>query len=204
MGTVGFRGMIFYLSLPQRLNEATMALFKVKAKDTKVSGHLVEAFLEALPGNARYRAEFLKRHGIEKVDENSWYPMEEWLEVFEDVANNLGKATLFILGKAIFKALELPRNIKSLEDALKHLNEYYQKMHQGNVGEVKLVSYDEDKKQAIVESTTSYPSDLERGVLTELARSHMPEDAIDVEVIIDESRSTKEDGAESTFYIIQW
>ncbi len=179
-----------------------MSLYQVKAQNTKVSVKFVEAFVNVLSVGVRFRKDLLKKHGI--TLENEWVPLEAWLKVFEDIHKQLGKATLFILGKSVFNHFEITSNVRTLKSGLEALKNLYNSLHEGDAGTLELIKFNAEEREAIIEGKTPYPSDFERGILTELARHFAPDDAIEVEVEIDDTKPTKENGAESTFYIIRW
>lgn len=64
-----------------------------------------------------------ERFGTISADE--WYPLGEWKELYEDVMDEVGEATMKQGGKENGKAIEWPDEVNSVEDALNTLNEMH-------------------------------------------------------------------------------
>lgn len=64
-----------------------------------------------------------ERFGTVSADE--WYPLGEWAELYQEVLDEVGEATMRRGGKENGKAIEWPDGVESVEDALYTLNEMH-------------------------------------------------------------------------------
>jgi hypothetical protein len=67
-----------------------------------------------------------------------------------------------------------------------------------------LISFDTSAKKAIMECSNPYPCHYDRGILTTIARKFMPPNATSIEVQLDRSKPSRQEGADSSFYVITW
>ncbi len=55
-----------------------------------------------------------------------------------------------------------------------------------------------------MECKNPYPSELDRGIITTLVRRYTPGRPHEVDVVLDTTKPSREQGADSCWYIISW
>ncbi len=102
--------------------------------------------------------EIMSRFGIVNPQIDMWYPQEKWLKAFSEIAEKIGDNTLFAIGKSIPDNAIFPAEIDCLKKALESIDVAYHLNHRGGeIGYYKLVSYNEQTKEAVMECKTPYP-----------------------------------------------
>lgn len=147
----------------------------------------------------------LTTHGITNPTENSWYNLEDYVMVFEDIMQQFGVHLIYVLGESIGKDISFGTNIHTLEDALSYLNTLYHSYHRGeDIGYFNLQYFDYDKKEALVQCNNPYPCCLNKGILNSLIKRFRMWDAcsLQVEKVNNSSRNMAENS--SCTYAITW
>ncbi|PLX04565.1 MAG: hypothetical protein C0594_09065 [Marinilabiliales bacterium] len=181
-----------------------MAEFKSFDKNVEVNGPTVLSVINAMKGFEAIDDEILKENGIENPAEDTWHNQQAWLSAFEKIGEKLGSNTLFLIGKAIPENAQFPPEIDNLEKGLASIDMAYQMNHRGgDIGYYKLVSFDGKNRKAVMECKNPYPSDFDKGIITSIVRKFGPDDAAE-EVVLDDSKPTRKNGADSCTYQIEW
>jgi len=182
-----------------------MAQFKPFAPNVQVLGQTILAIVTAMEKGQESRKEILARHGIKNPEPQQWYPQEAYLNAFKEISENVGPSTLFVIGKSIPENAKFPPQIDSLEKALAAIDMAYKMNHKGgDIGSYKLVSFDKKERLAIVECNNPYPSEFDRGIITTMLRKFKPADSLRSDVVLDVSKPTRIDGADSCTYKVTW
>lgn len=182
-----------------------MAQFKAFADGVEVTGETVLAFIKALSVGQEMRALVLDKHGIKDPQVGEWYPQQNWLSGFEEIAQTVGSNTLFMIGKAIPEHAQFPPDIDTVEKALQILDVAYHMNHRGGeIGYYKLVSYDNRAHKAVMECKNPYPSDFDRGILTTLFRKFKTSEMFSEKIEIDGNKESRQYGGESCTFNITW
>lgn len=194
-----------------------MAEFIAFNPDVEVDGGTVLAFINSMRKGKEMRLEILHRHGIDP-EPGKWFNQQAWLHAFKEVAESIGDLNLFLIGTAIIENAQFPP-IENLEQALGLLDVAYHMNHRLNgqvlfnpqtgeilegIGHYVLVSFDAAKRQAIMRAENPYPSEFDRGIISELVRRFKPTDSTQHEVKIDISQERRSQGGNSCTYIISW
>lgn len=181
-----------------------MAQFIAFERNVEVNGHTILAVINALEVGKEFRREILAKHGI-NPEPGGWYSQQAWLNAFREIAETIGQNTLFMIGKAIPEYADFPPNIDSLEKALASIDIAYHMNHQkGEIGNYTLKSFDEGNKTAIMVCNNPYPSDFDRGIITTMLRKFKPKNSFKYDVVLDTTKETRLNGAESCTYTITW
>ncbi|OJJ17134.1 hypothetical protein BKI52_30965 [marine bacterium AO1-C] len=182
-----------------------MAQYKAFSPNVEVSSSLISSILSAIPQQEQKIRNICARNGIQNIQTSDWCQQQKFLNVYKDVAQNLGPHMLFSMGKSLFDSLRFPEEIKSLNAALKSLDAVMQQGHrEGQKGYYTLLSFDARKKEARVECKNPYPCYLDRGILAGLSRKFKPSDASLINVQLDTNLPHRLIGAESSIYSILW
>ncbi len=149
--------------------------------------------------------EILQMHGIKDINPDQWYPLKNLLNALKYISDEIGPNTLFAIGKGIPNTAKFPEEIKDLEHALNIIDVAYHMNHRGgDIGYYKVVEFDWDSRQAVMECKNPYPHYFDKGLIISMARKYAPEDANYVEIYLDDSRPSRLDGADSDWFIIKW
>lgn len=161
------------------------------------------------------RLALLKKNRI-NPDEKEWFNQQDWLDTFKDIADKFGYKNLFMIGKAIIKNAEFPP-MNNFEEALHSLDIAFHMNHRldnevmfdpetgkkiEGIGHYKLTQYNPQEKSAEMHCYNPYPSEFDRGVITELARKFT--NFIQVRVDRDETKETRMAGASSCTFKVYW
>ncbi|MDD4964850.1 MAG: hypothetical protein PHI11_13125 [Gallionella sp.] len=182
-----------------------MAQFIAFEKDAEVAGHAILTCLNCFPEYFRADVErLLKEKNIVDIAPIKWFNLQNYLDVLKEVSTRYGANTLFNVGVAIGEgAPSSPET--TLQSALAAWDALYRSHHHNAyLGYIKLLSFDNQAKKAVVEVKTPYPCHFERGLATALARKFKPQDAGFIDVQLDKSKPSRLDGADSSFYVIYW
>ncbi|MEO1652291.1 MAG: hypothetical protein AAFU64_01995 [Bacteroidota bacterium] len=192
-----------------------MAQFIAFNSEVEVNRQTVLSVVNSLDFGKEDRLLLLKNNGIDP-EEKEWFSQQDWLNTFKDISDKYGKKNLFMIGKAIIENAEFPP-MKNLEEALHSLDIAYHMNHrlakkvmfdtetgekQEGIGYYSLNKFDKHKKIAEMVCFNPYPSEFDRGVITQLARKFT--NFIKVKVELDEQKETRSEGASTCTYKITW
>jgi len=149
--------------------------------------------------------DILKMYNITKVNKDDWYPLKNLLQSLKFINDEIGPNTLLAIGKGIPKHAVFPPDLHTLEDALNSIDVAYHMNHRGGeIGYYKLLEFDENGRNALMECYNPYPHHFDRGLIMCISRKFVSDGLSIVEVIADTSRPTRLDGADRDFFIIKW
>lgn len=182
-----------------------MKQFQANFPKIEVSGRSILSTFEAMEHGKEFREEVLDRHFLTKIKPEGWYPIQTWLNVFNEFYEQLGEHTIYLIGRAIPRTAKFPPQIQTLKDALSSLDIAYHDNHRGGeIGHYNLISFDPDNRRAVMECLTPYPCSLEKGILMELLINFKPRDSFKYDVSLDSNKQNKKDGGESSTYVVTW
>ncbi len=182
-------------------------------KGIEVRGGSVLALLKAIGPYAGIGKKIYADARIYSFEEDGWYPIEPYLEIFTVLKERFGEHTLFLIGRQLPDDVIWPPYVKTIEDGLASIDVAYHLNHRINgevmcnlaTGEIKegmgnyrLVGI--EGRRATMVCDTPYPSDFDRGIILTLMRKFRPL----AEVTLDLTQPTRKRGAESCTYIVSW
>jgi hypothetical protein len=194
-----------------------MAQFKAITPGTEVHVSAVKAVINSMERGKETRNEILLKHGI-NIEENEWFLQQDWLDSFKEIAENLGERNLFMIGKAIIENAQFPP-INTLQEGLGAIDVAYHMNHKidgkvlfdgatgkisDGIGNYKLVEYNEAERKAKMICDNPYPSEFDRGIITQVVRKFRPADSFKDEVTLDLSQACRSQGGDSCTYNISW
>ena len=99
--------------------------FKPFEPGIEVWGACVQPFIEAFKLFPDVVMRRIVAHGIGTmrgqeviIDRKAWYPQNEWLRAFEDIATQMGRAASFQVGQHIPKHAPFPPSVKDIHSAI--------------------------------------------------------------------------------------
>jgi hypothetical protein len=163
----------------------------------------------------------LVSHGIGReagprilVDVNTWFPLENWLAAFEDIATAHGPRALFQIGERVRDFVLLPPHMSDIHSCIAGTNIAYHMNHRKNgvlmfdadtgqtlsgIGDYGY-SWRPGERRIVSRCTTPYPCDFDRGVLLGFALRFEKEARIEH----DASAPCRNKQGESCTYVITW
>jgi hypothetical protein len=194
-----------------------MAQFKAFAPGVEVSGEAVLAVVEGMGAFKKTSLDTLAGHGIHDPERGHWYPQQSWLNAFQAIAERVGPATLFAIGKKIPENALWPPEIDTVEKALASIDVAYHMNHRisgvalfnPQTGQMRegIGHYGFEKtgdRKARMVCPNPYPCDFDRGIIEAVARKFKPKDSLFVTVEHDDSQPCRKKGADSCTYLVSW
>ena len=180
-----------------------MTQFKAFASGVEVNG---ETVLSVIDGMGTFRESALKtlaEHNIVNPQPGKWYLQQSWLDAFKAISERQGGTTLLAIGRKIPENAQWPPEIDALEKALASVDVAYHMNHRG--GEIGNYRFDKtgDKSGKMI-CNNPYPCEFDRGIVDAVARKFKPQGVAMVNVVHDNSKPCRKNGADSCTYLITW
>ena len=167
----------------------------------EVSGRIVLAVVGVMGAFRSVALRVLEQNGIVDPQPVRWYPLRSWLASFDTIVRDVGPNTLHQIGRHVAATGEVPQDLHSLHDAFSLLDEAYYSQHRGgDIGHFHYIGSGE--RSGTMVSSTPYPSDFDRGVITSLAERFEPGSLVDVR--LDGTAESRRSGGLSCTYLIRW
>ncbi len=178
-----------------------MTVYETYDEDVEVNGQTIQTVIEGMSIEPKAR-DYLDEEGIEDPQSGEWYPQQAWLNAFQKIAEDTGDATLKRIGRKIPENADWPPGIDSVCEALDSIDKAYHMNHRG--GEIG--SYDFEKtgdNSGEFVCDNPYPDAFDEGVIEETAKQ-FAENKLKVNVEVDDSKPTRDGGADSTTFLVEW
>lgn len=167
--------------------------------NTELNGSTVLSFIINI--NHQNIEKILKTRQLDNIDPEQWYPMQDVLDVFNDISETLNASANFVaIGVAAGEQglQNLPPNVASMSIA--EFFVFYEKVYQtrhrnGDAGYVKTEKVDDN--HLIIRMKTPYPDDTMYGVFYAYARHFIPKNK-HFTLQYDETLKRRENGGEET------
>lgn len=179
--------------------------YVVHAEENEVLGQVLIALLQNL--RQKDGVSFLQKYGIEDIDPEAWYPLQVYLDVFNDIMKfNPGEASANFVssGMQVIDTAVFPPDFDSLPfvDIMRNFNAAYRLNNRGpEIGEM-VAEFVDDKHVQIV-STIPMPDDFNYGVLYAAARRFLPP-GTSFTVYYDPEIRARDQGGDVTITHIRW
>lgn len=186
-------------------------------KSAEVRGDALKLFITALPTGQESRSKILADHGI-VPESGKWHNMENTVKAYHEIGGKVGSNTLFMLGKGVATSVPYPPNT-DLRSALKGINYGYHinhalngkpmyspetgKMYSG-IGSYDSISFNEEKKEAIMKCSNPYPSKLDEGIIMQVLRMFKPQGSISQQIRLDTTKEMRDSDGGSCTFILTW
>ena len=146
----------------------------------EVQGQSFIAILQGMDVVQARALRMLAEKGISPpIQPEGWYPLPVLLAVLQTIIEQIGPATLKGIGRRVPSTAPFPRDIDTLEKALRSIDTAYHATHrgQGHIGSYRYTPGPVPRSARVV-SDTPYPCDLEMGIVESLADRFRPSDAL--------------------------
>jgi hypothetical protein len=154
------------------------------------------------------------RNGEIYIDRTAWYPLENWLAAFQDIADSLGPRALFQVGQNAPSFVVLPPTMTDIHSCMAGVNIGYHMNHRKNgrpmfdpeqgtllagIGDYGCTTVPGERRM-IIRCDTPYPCDFDRGILLGFARRF--EKTAEIEHM--ETAPCRKKGKDSCTYMVTW
>jgi hypothetical protein len=144
----------------------------------------------------------LEENGIADPQPGTWYPWQNYLDAFREIAERIGPTTVERIGGAIPDNAGVPESFDTVEEALRAIQGAYTASHRnGDIGyyDVRVTS----ERSVEIECRNPYPTELDRGLIKAMAkRGESGSGRVDVK--LDETKPQRAQGADSDTFIVTW
>jgi len=171
----------------------------------EVNGRSMLAFIECL--RQEEILPFLEAHGLTDIDPEGWYPIQQWLDVLSDLAQERPGQAMFdfvAVGMKIPEVSKFPPEFEQMS-FWKLMSvasgEYSTGQHRGNAGEILFESL--GPKHITYKVRTPYPDDFWYGICYGFCRRYLPP-GTRFTVHYDEKAPRREQGGEYTVIHMTW
>lgn len=191
-----------------------MTQFKAYQEGVYVNGQTILSVANGMGKFKDMGLDILSDNDLSDLSRDKWYPKQAWLNAFKDIAEEIGEATLFNIGKAIPESADFPPEIDTIEKGLQSIDVAYHSNHskdgknpmfnpatgekQSGIGNYIFEST--GSNSAVIVGNTPYPCDFDRGIITAIAHKFKPT----AEVKLDPGKPGKKDGEKQSTYLISW
>jgi hypothetical protein len=180
-----------------------MAQFVGFSPNVEVNGETVYAIVDGMGAFRSVAMQILQENGIGDLKPGIWYPQQKWLDAFKKISDALGENTLFNIGLKIPENAIFPKEIETIEDALRSIDIAYHLNHRnGDIGEYRFQSI--GPKTAKLFCPNPYPCAFDRGIITAMAKRFKPKESALVNVKHEDSAPCRMKGADSCTYLVNW
>ncbi len=194
-----------------------MAQFVAKNSSVEVHKRAIQALAFAFEVGIETRMDILKRKNVDLNKPIEWFIQQDYLNAFSEISEKMGSNNIFMIGKAVVNNVPFPPMI-NLEEALRTIDIAYHMNHRldgkimydvftkkkiSGIGNYKLTMFDEKERKAEMVCNTPYPSDFDRGIITQVVRKFKPQNGRD-SVTLDNTKETRSNLGETCTYIITW
>jgi len=134
----------------------------------EVYGRSVQALVNAMEFLKLRAQRVLASHGIQNLEPEKWYPMQNVLSSFEDILKQVGPHTTRAIGHALPKNAAFPPHIDSFESALLSLDQAYRMNHRGSgdIGSYRV--HNGGNRTSTVVCDNPYPCEFDQGIMEAL------------------------------------
>lgn len=132
--------------------------------DGQYSGAALHGFIRALDRSQALILQILGAHGLERIDEEAWYPLQTARSIYTMIGARIGDLNLRAVGVKMIDAARLSPEVKDVPSALSRLDATYHLHVRGpDIGHVTTTF--EDDRTAVIVSSTPFPCALQRGIV---------------------------------------
>lgn len=169
----------------------------------EVYGRSVQAVVSAMEFLKLKAQRILATHGIESLQPEQWYPLQNVINSFEDILKQVGPHTTRAIGRAVPKSAVFPPAINSFESALLSLDQAYRMNHRGSgdIGSYRFIPG--EGRSARMMADNPYPCEFDQGIMEALYDRFQPKGSF-VLRIEHEGTGCRAKGARSCTYNLKW
>ncbi len=181
------------------VNLSRIAQFQINDPHALASGAPMMGFLECIQADSVLPV--LKRHGLDRITPDDWYPFSEYLAVMQELTST---QDLVSIGMSMMDHVPWPPEMYQLPfvEVLKNISAIYRLQHRGDVGQGYLMDFIDDH-HVVITICNPYPDDLVYGCYWQIARKFLPK-GTRFTVFYDTDEPIRKDGGDLTRIHITW
>lgn len=182
-----------------------MAQFKSFDPNVEVLGGVIMSILEGMGDYKAIGQKILSENGIDEINPEGWYPLQNLLDAMKIVSDKLGADTLYLIGSKIPEVAMFPPGIENLEQGMPLIDMAYHMNHRnGEIGSYSFKMIDENTAEMVAHNP--YPCDFDRGLCSGFAKKFPPTNVTEdgVTVMLDDEKESRQAGAETSTYTMMW
>ncbi len=183
---------------------------KIKETDNiECIGQTIWTIVDAMEEDKDMALEFLANNGITVIKSEKYYPIQSFLNAFNEIVAEIGPKMLFKIGKALPKNAIFPPDVDDIHKVMSTLNIAYHMNHKkdgqtmfdpttgvmlNGIGSYLYTITSKNSGTMVCDNP--YPSEFDRGIIMALARKFEPL----AEVILDIPKNEKD----VRKYLVSW
>jgi hypothetical protein len=194
-----------------------MAQFTALVQGVEVNGETVLAVIDALSTFKTQALNILAKSGINQPEAGKWYSQQAWLDSFCIISEQVGTATLFLIGKKIPENANFPSHIDNIVAGLQAIDVAYHMNHRlagdpmfnprtgrmmEGIGHYHFEKMAETKARMLCDNP--YPCDFDRGIIEAMTTKFKPVNSLLVRVTHDNTAPCRKKGADACTYLVEW
>ena len=109
--------------------------------------------------------EIFSKHGIDFSSDQSWFPIQSYLDATNEVSDTFGNATMFYIGSNVIKEAMWAPDVQSLEEGLNTIDEAYHMNHRGDADIGSYIAHKVNDHHYTVRCHTPYPYYVDMGII---------------------------------------
>ncbi|MCP4542781.1 MAG: hypothetical protein GY832_37130 [Chloroflexi bacterium] len=170
----------------------------------EVLGAVILEALNALGIYKEFGRNILQDLGITDIQPDQWYSQETLSKFYHTLKERTGPATMFVTGKAVAQALQIPVGQRSIEQVPSSLGQMWRVNHRHITLDVGWKHQKTGDRSAVMTIVSPYPDDFERGILIGVVERFKPADSVGTKVVIDETKPRNDHGGAFTSFLVSW
>lgn len=193
-----------------------MAQFKSLVSGVEVNGQTVLSIANGLGSMKSMGLRILEEHDLKDIKPDGWYPQQNWLDAFRQIAEKVGINTLYKIGMSIPENAKFPPDIDDIHKGLAAIDIAFHMNHRLN-GKILVnpangqilegighYSYKKIGETAVdIICDNSYPCDFDRGIIEAMANKFKPANAI-IRLEHDEAKGCRKKNGNACVYRVSW
>jgi hypothetical protein len=178
---------------------------RVISNNIEVSGRSIMSILNGMEMIRTQAMKLLAENGIQQLEQEGWYPLQNTLKSYQAVFEKVGPVTLKAVGRKIPESATFPPQIDSLEAALRSIHTAYHMNHRGQEGsDIGGYHYEsEGPRKGRMVCDNLYPCELDQGIIEAMFKRFPPKDSSWVRIDHDPS-GCRARGATACTYHLTW
>jgi hypothetical protein len=196
-----------------------MVQFRAMAPGVEVIGEGVLAMVNWTDVFRSTNLEILKKHGISNPRPGEWYPFQDFLDAYREIAETIGSRTLFVIGQKLPENAIFPPEINNFETAMASIDVAYHMNHRMNgvpmfdsatgkmlegIGHYHFKKLAKETRRVVMICENPYACEFDRGIIDGMATRFKPSGTSFVEVAHDDGQPCRKKGADACTYNISW
>lgn len=128
-------------------------------------------FLRAIPttragtrSSLSVLTDILAAEGLADPEPDAWYPMDDALTVYDRIATEIGRCTLYRIGCCLARAMAWPEQVETIDAALSNIDTVYEQHHRG-CSACSITHTSDRPGRGTIVFETPYPTVFEAGLV---------------------------------------